>query len=453
MKIKNDRDAVQELLERFSQGEKATISKSIIERAHAADIAEIIANVSDERQRKVFEALDKKQKGDVFIELPEDIQSEFLDDADDERLFSLLSDLEPDEAVDLLNLLPSGKQHQILSKLPPKLGHKLRKLLLYSEESAGGIMTPILLSVYEDETVEDVIEKMRAYQYEEVITNVYIVDNDFILVGYLPLQSIIIAEKKTNINEIMKISPISVNVHDDQEIVSQTVRKYNLLSVPVLEENGQLVGRITLDDIIDIVHEEADEDMYKMAGVDIDEVHVESGFQVARMRMPWLSLCLGGSMISAFVLQSFQGILSQSVMLISFLPAICAMGGNSGLQTSTVTIRNLNYGAVFHTNRKKLVRRELLSGIIIGITCGIFVAILSSVWLQNSIYGLIIGSSMIITIIFSTCTGFFIPIFFNRLKIDPAIASGPLITTLNDAMSAFIYLTMASIQLKLFGVI
>lgn len=453
MKTKNYRQAVQQLLDRFSKDEKATITKSIMTKAHAADIAEIISNVSEERQLKVFKALDEKQQGDVFVELPEDIQHDVVEEADNEKLLSLLTELEPDEGVDLLHLLPIEKQREILSKLPPKLGHKFRKLLLYSEESAGGIMTPILLSVYKDETVGDAIKKIRMHQYEEVIISVYIVDKDLKLIGSLPLQTIVIAENDTKIEDVMELNPISVSVHDDQEIVGQTVRKYNLLSVPVIEEDGQLVGRITLDDVIDIVHEEADEDLYKMAGVDADEAHVDSGFAVARMRLPWLSLCLGGSMVSAFVLQNFEHILSQSMILISFLPAICAMGGNSGLQTSTVTIRNLTHGAVFRSNRKKLMRRELLSGIIIGLCCGLFVALLSFVWLHNYIYGFIIGSSMIFTIVFSTCTGFFIPIFFNKLNIDPAIASGPLITTMNDAMSALIYLTMASFQLKFFGVI
>ncbi|WP_372370881.1 magnesium transporter [Candidatus Uabimicrobium sp. HlEnr_7] len=453
MKTKNYRKAVQSLLSQFSKDEKAPITHSIFTKAHAADIAEIISHVSEDRQLKVFDALDVKQRGDVFVELPEDLQSEFIEETDDQRLLALFKELEPDEAADFLSLLDEDRQQELLSELPQRLQRKFRTLLLYGEESAGGIMTSILLTVHAGDTVNMAIEQIREYKSDEIIINVYIVDQNFKLIGSVPLQNLIIADGKAKIEDIMELSPIAVNVNDDQEIVGQTVRKYNLLSVPVIDDAGKLLGRITMDDVIDVVHEEADEDVYRMAGVDSDEIHVDSGFAIARMRLPWLSICLGGSMVSAFVLQNFESILSKSMVLIAFLPAICAMGGNSGLQTSTVTIRNLTYEAVFHSNRKKLARRELLSGVIIGITCGFLVCCISLLWLGNIIYGLIIGSSMLLTIFFSTCTGFFIPIFFSKLKIDPAIASGPLITTLNDAMSAFIYLAMASLQLKYFGLL
>ena len=453
MKTKNYRKAVQSLLSQFNDDEKAPITHSIFTKAHAADIAEIISNVAEDRQLKVFEALDEKQRGDVFVELPEDLQAELMEETDDKRLLALFNELEPDEAADFLSLLPQNRQEQLLSKLPRKLQRKFRTLLLYEEESAGGIMTPILLAVRVGDTIEAVIEQIRIYQSDEVIINVYIVDKGNKLIGSIPLQNVIISDGQAKVEDIMEQHPITVNVNDDQEIVGQTVRKYNLLAVPVVDEDGKLLGRITMDDVIDVVHEEADEDVYRMAGVDSDETHVDSGFSVARMRLPWLCICLGGSMVSAFVLQSFESTLAKSTMLIAFLPAICAMGGNSGLQTSTVTIRNLTYEAVFHSNRKKLARRELLSGVLIGITCGFLVSMVSLLWLGNIIYGVIIGSSMLLTIFFSTCTGFFVPIFFTKLKIDPAIASGPLITTLNDAMSALIYLTMASVQLKYFGLL
>ena len=187
-----------------------------------------------------------------------------------------------------------------------------------------------------------------------------------------------------------------------------------------------------------------------MAGLDAEEVKIDSGLEVARLRLPWLLMCLLGSMVSAGIIHSYGNLLSKGVGLIIFLPAICAMGGNSGLQTSTVTIRNLAYGSVFYKNLRKVIRRELLCGILIGIVCGTTVGCVGGAWLRGGIFGLIIGCAMVLTVLISTCTGLLFPLFFNKIGIDPAVASGPLITTLNDATSTFTYLTTAYFLFNLF---
>ncbi len=442
---------VKRLSEQLSRDEKIEAGSSIIRNIHAADIADLISNLSDEKQVSIFDSLDGKQKGDVFVELPEDVQAEVIQESDKDKVFDLLQELEPDEAVDLLTLLPSEEKEQLLSQLPKHIQTKLRQLLSYSEESAGGIMTPILMKVGMEARVSEVLDLIKACNKEEMLLYVYVVDEEHKLTGVVPLQEIAIAEKDCLVKDIMQLNPIVVNAHDDQEFVAQTVYKYNLYAVPVVNNSGQLLGRVTIDDAVAVAHEEAVEDAYLMAGMDAEEVHIASGFTVACMRLPWLLTCLLGSLISAFVLNHYEATLTKYIALITFLPAICAMGGNSGLQTSTVTIRNLTYGEVFNKNLRQVIQRELLSGFIIGVGCSLFVATISTLWIGSPIYGLAIGISMFFTIFLSTCSGFFVPLFFNRIGIDPAISSGPLITTINDAMSALTYLSVATYLFHVFA--
>ena len=448
------RKITKKLLDRLARGEKVDFTSSLIKKVHAADIAEIISNLSEERQLKIFQSLEEDRQGEVFSELPEEIQEDLVQEFDDEHLISLFKELPPDEAVDMLNMLGSEDQELLLKTLPSKHKWNLRRMLLYSEESAGGIMTPVVITAQEAHTAADVIEILRQHQKDDdTIINIFVVNEEDKLIGMVPLQTLVVSPPETKISQIMERDPIAVSVHEDQEVVAQIVSKYNLIAVPVVDEQGRLVGRVTPDDVLEVLQDEADEDAYLMAGMDSEEVYVDSAFEVARMRLPWLLTCLFGSMISAVVIGTYQQTLQKVVGLICFLPAICAMGGNSGLQTSTVTIRNLAYGQVFHKNVRKVVRRELTSGIIIGLVCGIFVGCIGGFWLKGLLYGTIIGCSMIFTILISTCTGLLFPLLFNRIGIDPAVASGPLITTFNDATSSLTYLTTAAIFLHYFHLV
>ena len=448
---------IKRLWEKLTRDERLKFTRSLVKKVHAADIADIIANLSDDERRvETFSSIvDDERKSDIFSELPEEIQRKLFHEIDIKLRVALFKELSPDDAVDFLGLLEEEEQNLLLNTLPLLQQEKLRCLLRYGRESAGGIMTPILMSAKENQTTGEIIDLLRKQKEEidEVLLNIFVIDDAGILIGTLPLQTLVVSDPNEKVSDVMDSYPITVSVQHDQELVAQIVSKYNLIAVPVVDQSGKLVGRITLDDIFDVLQEEADEDVCLMAGVGTSEARVQSAFSVARLRLPWLLTCLAGSMVSGIVINSYHDTLSKVIVLVSFLPAICAMGGNSGLQTSTVTMRNLAHGQVFYNNIKKIVKRELLSGSIIGIVAGTVMGIIAYFWLKQPLYGGIIGISMIMTILISTCNGFFIPIFFNKVGIDPAVASGPLITTLNDATSSFTYLTIATILLKCFGLL
>ncbi|MBP7434937.1 MAG: magnesium transporter [Bacteroidales bacterium] len=450
-KLSTYKNVIKRYLDLLSQGEKVEFSKSLMQKAHAADLAELIANLSDEKQVTVFENLETERQSEVFSELPEVVQEELAHEIDAVSLVDLFKTLPLDEAADLLAIVEEEDKEVLLHSLTLSKRSKLERLMLYGQESAGGIMTPIIFIVKKEQTVAGLIEILRKHKDEDqIFLNIFVVDEQQKLIGSIPLQDIVVADPESQIGSIMQVDPISVSVHDDQEYVAHIVRKYSLLVVPVVDENGKLVGRVTPDDILEVLQEEAEEDAYKMAGLDAEEVKIDSGLEVARLRLPWLLMCLLGSMVSAGIIHSYGNLLSKGVGLIIFLPAICAMGGNSGLQTSTVTIRNLAYGSVFYKNLRKVIRRELLCGILIGIVCGTTVGCVGGAWLRGGIFGLIIGCAMVLTVLISTCTGLLFPLFFNKIGIDPAVASGPLITTLNDATSTFTYLTTAYFLFNLF---
>lgn len=446
---------IKRFLEKISRGEKVDLSRSFIKTTHAADLAEIIANLtSEETQVDTFvDFLPEEYKARVFSELPEEIQEEVLQKIGKEPVIKLFKALPPDEAVDLLSMLPPEDQEALLQTLPADQQGKFRRLLVYGKDSAGGIMTTMLVSARSEQTVADVIKMLRQFKDKsEMLINIFVVDAQDKLLGTVPLQTFVVSDPETLVSSIMTPDPITVSIHDDQEVVAHTVTKYNLMNIPVVDDSGRLLGRITTDDVMEVWQEEADEDVLLMAGMDTEELRVNSSLLIARLRLPWLLLCLCGSFLSGSVISAYRGSLDAKVILafLIFLPAICAMGGNSGLQTCTVTIRNLAYGQVFYTSMRRMVRRELLAGIAIGIVTGTVVGSVAGLWLGNVFYGTIIGLCMMFTVCLSTCTGFFIPIIFNKIGIDPAVASGPLITTLNDVSSTLIYLSVAVILLRLF---
>jgi len=300
--------------------------------------------------------------------------------------------------------------------------------------------------------VDDAIQEIRIKSREvEQVYNVYAIDRGGRLAGVVPLKKLILENPKTLIRELMNRDVISVSVDQDQEQVAAVVRKYDLVSIPVVDAYGRLVGRITHDDVIDVLQEEATEDIDRMAGITDEEVLQEmSTLRISRRRLPWLLIALIGQLTAAFILSTFEATFRQITAIVFFIPVIMAMGGNAGIQSSTIVVRSIALNEGGASNGWRRFYREFRVAILNGVVITLILFPIVVLWLKQLDFGIVLGIAMLLVIIMAASIGAIIPYVLNRLKFDPAIATGPFITTSNDILGLFIYLGLATYYLKWF---
>ena len=315
--------------------------------------------------------------------------------------------------------------------------------------TAGGIMTTEFIAIPYNISVDKAIKALRENAVNaETVYYVYVINLKNQLMGVISLRELIIASQDLMVSEVMKRNIISVNVNDDQEEVAKVVARYDFLAVPVVDDKNHLLGIITVDDVIDVIHEEAEEDIYKMAGVSGLEDDINAKLtSTLRSRLPWLFVTLLGGFISGNVLSAFSNQLDKMVVLTFFIPLLAGMGGNVGTQSSTVTVRGIATGFINKETVRKTITRELMIGVLIGGIMGSMVAILAYFWQYNMKLGIVVGLSMMANIFTAATMGTLVPLFFKRVGIDPAVASAPFITTAIDVLGLIIYSTLASILL------
>ncbi|MBU4011148.1 MAG: magnesium transporter, partial [Proteobacteria bacterium] len=379
-------------------------------------------------------------------------RQDIVSDLGTERLSAIVDEMDSDDAADIVAELPELLQEQVLANIEPQDRDEVEKLLVHDEDSAGGIMALEYIAVYEDQIVDDAIREIRS-RAEEVdeIFYIYAVDRGKRLVGVVPMKSLFLRNPKRVIKDIMHTDVISVGVDMDQQEVANIVRKYNLSAVPVVDRHNRLIGRITIDDIVDVLHEEANEDIHHMAGITYEEISQEkSTFRITKNRLPWLIVAFAGELMAAMVLSRFEASLMEIAALTFFIPVIMAMGGNAGIQSSTTVVRSMALNESGISLRNSFFR-EFRVALLNGLSIGIMLVLVIQVWpkIENPLFlGAIIGIAMMIVIINSTLFGTVIPFMLNKFKIDPAIATGPFITTSNDVFGLLIYLSMATFYLK-----
>jgi len=322
-------------------------------------------------------------------------------------------------------------------------------LLSYKDDTAGGIMTTEFIAIPYNISVDKAIKALRENAVNaETVYYVYVINLKNQLMGVISLRELIIASQDLMVSEVMKRNIISVNVNDDQEEVAKVVARYDFLAVPVVDDKNHLLGIITVDDVIDVIHEEAEEDIYKMAGVSGLEDDINAKLtSTLSSRLPWLFVTLLGGFISGNVLSAFSNQLDKMVVLTFFIPLLAGMGGNVGTQSSTVTVRGIATGFINKETVRKTITRELMIGVLIGGIMGSMVAILAYFWQYNMKLGIVVGLSMMANIFTAATMGTLVPLFFKRVGIDPAVASAPFITTAIDVLGLIIYSTLASILL------
>ncbi|MCK4401988.1 magnesium transporter, partial [bacterium] len=354
-----------------------------------------------------------------------------------------LDTMPPDNAADILQYLPEEEHLKVLAQMTEEEAEEVEELIQYDKDTAGGIMTTEFVSFQEDFTVAGALEHLRKDTDVEAIYYIYATDREDHLRGVVTLRELIMAEPDKRLKAVMTSDIISVKPDMDQEYVANLVAKYDLLAVPVTDAPNKLLGIITVDDIVDVIREEATEDAYKSVGTTEDELLTKSAFSVAKIRLPWLITTLLGELICVLVVSRFKFVLEQIIALAFFMPIVAAMGGNIGIQSSTIVVRGLATGIIDTKKIWRMLFREIRIGAIMGLACGAVVGAVGVLWQGQLVFGLILSISMFMAIIVAAAIGAIIPLVFNKFNIDPAIATGPFVTTANDITGMLIYFSLA----------
>jgi magnesium transporter len=413
-----------------------------------ADLAECILLIPDvERRRHVFSRLDPEIASEVLAELDDDEREPLMALFATHELARLVDGMETDDAADVLGDLPPERVTQVLEGLPDEEEREeVRRLLDYPEDSAGGIMQLELVAVPERATVAAAIEALRS-EADEVgdINVVFVTDDAGHPVGSVPLVRLVLTPDNAEISSIVDRDTPVIGVTEDQEEVARLFQKYDLIAAPVADEQGRLVGRITIDDIVDVIEEEAEEDLLIAVGADEADLSYGGGniIRISGVRLAWLLANLLGGLVAAWLISLFTDTLTDALALVAFIPVIMAMGGNVGIQTSTITIRGIATGRIRRDNSRTVFLRELSIGIFMGLVCGLALAAVAGFWKGDPWIGLVVGLAMFVAILVASFVGAVLPALLRMVDIDPAIAAGPVVTTAIDILGILIYFLIA----------
>jgi len=435
----------------IEKGDEEALTK-LIDELRPADMADLIEHLDHDERLFVFKILEPEGAGEVLVEIEPPVQGRLLEDLDNKALREIVQELESDDAADVIGDLPVERAREIIKGLRGEVSEEIEKLLPYPEDTAGGIMALEFVAIKADSTVQDAIEVIR--EKGEEVENLYylwVVDDHDHLVGVVSLKDLLVEPRDRKISEIMNPEVISVNVHADQEEVIQLVKRYDLVNIPVVDDQNRLVGRITHDDVIDVIEDEVDEDMTRMAGVMDQEITEESAVKISRARLPWLIGGIMGEFISALVISRFESSLEKIIALSFFFPVIMAMGGNTGQQAAIIVVRGLATGDISLIKTGKRLFTELKVALGNGIICGVLLGLIVGTWLGNYELGAVVGLALLTVMLNAGLIGSAIPLFFKKIGVDPALATGPFVSTFNDIFGLLIYLFYVTYYLRLSG--
>jgi magnesium transporter len=408
------------------------------------ELEELFTELDSEQRQAILRLLEPAAAAEVLGGVEEDIQEEIADALSEHELAEIVEAMDSDEAADTIRHLEPAEQERVLDLLADETETEVRGLLQHEEDTAGDLMMAELAAINENALVAEAIEELRAKAGEiKELYSIYIVDGARRLRGMLSLRDLVIARPGMPLKALMEPVPVTVTPAMDQEDVAALFRKYDLVSVPVVDATGVLVGRITVDDVMDVLAEEAWEDASRYAGVDTLSFRARNLFRVSAGRLPWLILGLGGGLLSARILAHFQLALSQVLTLAFFVPVITALGGNIGIQSSTLVVRGLATGEIKPRGLPLRMLRELAVSVLNGTVIGLLSLLVVWLWLGDLGLGAVVALSMVSVVIWATTTGTLVPVLLDRFDIDPAYATGPFVTTTNDIVDLTIYMLVA----------
>ncbi len=437
-------------LEALVESDERPMVLNILADLHPADTAQLLVHLSRQNAERVFSWLPSETAGDVLVELDDDYRADLLENVAQPRLTAVIDELDTDDATDVLSDLPDDVAEALLPTLED--ADQLQVLLEYDEETAGGLMAAELVAVPPGWTVAQATEEVRrnAETVEEMFV-VFVVDDAYCLRGFVSLRRLLLAPADARIESVMNPEAVRVTTWVDQEEVARVMERYDLVSLAVVDSDGRLVGRITIDDVVDVIREEAEEDIQRMSGVAGGEEPTDTVFRVVRGRLPWLLAGLLGAGLAAGVIFQFEEALQASVVLAGFIPIVMATAGNAGIQSSAIAVQGLAAGDIWMSDLLPRIGREVAVSVVNGVVTALILAV-AIVVVDALAPGFIVnaprlaytaGLALVVVIILATTIGATIPLLLEKGGIDPALATGPFITTSNDILGILVFFSLA----------
>ena len=443
-------DVVLDSIKRLQRIGATTNLLNLLRKQHPADLAQVLGNLPPLERRSAFTILLDHDGGlamRAVAELDRDVGAALLVDRPAEQLARLFPEIPPDDAAALIDRLPDELSASVLEHMRQREADDVQQLLEHDDRTAGRIMNPEVFALSEDLSVGNAIKAFQESRSVEMVFYLYVVDAQGHLAGVLSLRRLLLVSPDTTLKEIMTTEPIRTRVDTHQEDVAREVAAYNLLAIPVVDGDNKLAGVITVDDVIDVIKDEATEDMLRLAGVPADESVSTSPLEAWRKRLPWLAINLGTAVLAALVVQRFQATIDQVVALAAFMTIVASMGGNAAIQTLTVIVRGIALGELTWGNSRRALGKEVAVGLLNGVVFGLAGAAIAWSTEGNLYLGGVLALAMAINLLIAAFAGTLIPMVLRALKADPALASAVFITTLTDVLGFFAFLGLATYSL------
>ena len=425
--------------------------KELFSDFHPRDIFELCEDLEAEENAQIIIALGRPLGIEFFQHFKISQQREIFRHFSKDWMADILEEMAPDERADFIKALPKRRVEEILPLVAQAERNDIKRLIQFKEGTAGSVLTTEYATLSQDITVKEAIGKLKLQAFNrETIYYVYIIDNERKLIGFVSLKDLIIAESGSIIRDIMHTNIISANVNDDKEEVAKKLADYDILAIPIVDDSNKLIGIVTHDDVVDVIIQESTEDMYKYgaAGDYIDYMGSKSS-TIARQRILWLMVLVVMGFFSGWIMERYAFQLEAVVALVFFIPLLCDSGGNAGTQSSTVVIRGLATGEIKMGEVLKVFWKELKAGLLVGMAMGLLAGVRAIIMNRNPLLAITVGLAMIATVIVATTLGAVLPIMFKKMRLDPALMSGPFITSIVDIVSLFVYLHIAMIVFNL----
>ncbi|OEF97753.1 magnesium transporter [Desulfuribacillus alkaliarsenatis] len=448
---KNREEYIYYLLLALKNRDKEKFRKDFLN-LHPTDQTEVFRELTKDKRSLVYEYILADELALIFEGLYADEQKIIMEELEDTYAAEMLNDVSADDLVDFLGEVSAQQSQEYLRKMDDIQAQNIKRLLSYKKDTVGSVMTTEYITAKDDETVEQILLRLRAEGLEaETIYYIYVLNQEKRLIGVVSLRELITKDPLTKVHDIMKSNVITLSALTSHRDAVTAIKDYDLLAVPVVDHEKRILGIVTVDDVLDILEEETDEDIEDMSAIR-GTVDLEiSPITAAKRRLPWLIILLFMGLFTGSIISSFEVTFISFAFLLLFVPMITDMAGNTGIQSLAVVIRGLATGKIRDQQIKQLLFRETLTGMIIGVICSVIAGVIVYLITLSTFYVLTITISLLVTLTFATVIGAIVPLIINRLRIDPAVASGPFITTINDILAILIYFSVATALIAYFS--
>jgi len=430
----------------LNSGAIAQVRRMLNSDLQAADVAHLLESSPPKERNLLWELIDEEREGEVLQNLSDELQSDLLNQMSVEEVANAMTDLDADDVADLLQNLPNRVIREVLTTMDSQDRARVEAVLSYPEDSAGGLMNTDTVTVRPDITLETVLRYLRRHTaLPDMTDNLLVVNRKDEFIGILPINKILVSDAETTVREVMSTEVITINPLMEDSDVAQLFERHDLISAPVVDDqSGKLLGRITIDDVVDVIREDADHSLMSMAGLDEDEDTFAPAFKTSRRRAVWLGINLLTAFLASAVIGLFQGTIDQVVALAVLMPIVASMGGVAGSQTLTLVIRGQAIGHIDAKNIGWLLNREFLVGLTNGTLWAVVISAITYVWFNDVFISVIIGLAIVINLVVAALSGAFLPVLLKRMNIDPALAGSVVLTTITDVVGFFAFLGLAA---------